>query len=246
MNYVMSDLHGCYDEFILMLELIKFSADDTLIIIGDVVDRGPSSVKLLRNIMARRNVRLLMGNHEYKMSRVLNAFPVDVTADNFREYFGESTNELLFDPVFLDYCYWMDNGGESTFAEYLRLPLSERHDIINFLNGLAYYYELSVKNQKYLLSHSVSNGFIKEKPIENYEPHDWLFHRIRPERWHEGFYDDKIIIVGHTPTWYIDRSYAGKIYKNDGIINIDCGCVYKNKGGRLCFLRLDDIKEYYV
>lgn len=30
MKYVMSDIHGCYDEFINMLELINFNNEDEL------------------------------------------------------------------------------------------------------------------------------------------------------------------------------------------------------------------------
>lgn len=30
MKYVMSDIHGCYDEYIRMLELINFSDEDEL------------------------------------------------------------------------------------------------------------------------------------------------------------------------------------------------------------------------
>ena len=30
MRYVMSDIHGCYDEYIRMLELINFSDEDDL------------------------------------------------------------------------------------------------------------------------------------------------------------------------------------------------------------------------
>jgi len=54
------------------------------------------------------------------------------------------------------------------------------------------------------------------------------------------------LIVGHTPTFFIDSEYTGKIYKTDKCINIDCGCVYKKDGGRLGCLRLEDMKEYYI
>ena len=37
-KYVMSDLHGCYEEFIKMLELIDFSDKDELYILGDVIE----------------------------------------------------------------------------------------------------------------------------------------------------------------------------------------------------------------
>lgn len=39
MIYVMSDIHGCYDKYQTMLEVIKFTADDTLYVLGDVPDR---------------------------------------------------------------------------------------------------------------------------------------------------------------------------------------------------------------
>lgn len=40
-HYLMSDIHGEADRFHAMLEMIGFSEDDVLIIIGDVIDRGP-------------------------------------------------------------------------------------------------------------------------------------------------------------------------------------------------------------
>ena len=39
-HYVMSDIHGEVNRFHAMLEKIRFSADDTLYILGDVIDRG--------------------------------------------------------------------------------------------------------------------------------------------------------------------------------------------------------------
>ncbi len=51
-HYVMSDIHGEADRFHAMLEKIHFSDDDTLYILGDVIDRGPDGISLLREIMA--------------------------------------------------------------------------------------------------------------------------------------------------------------------------------------------------
>ena len=36
MIYAMSDIHGCYEKYRDMLETIKFAADDTLYVLGDV------------------------------------------------------------------------------------------------------------------------------------------------------------------------------------------------------------------
>jgi len=64
MIYVMSDLHGCYDKFQKILKVIHFSAEDTLYVLGDVLDRGPEGFKLLLNLAERSNGVCLMGNHE--------------------------------------------------------------------------------------------------------------------------------------------------------------------------------------
>ena len=49
--YCMSDIHGELDKFELMLDLIHFSDEDHLYILGDVIDRGARGVDILRRIM---------------------------------------------------------------------------------------------------------------------------------------------------------------------------------------------------
>ena len=48
MIYAMCDLHGCYDKYVKMLEKIQFGENDTLYILGDVVDRGEGGIKILQ------------------------------------------------------------------------------------------------------------------------------------------------------------------------------------------------------
>ena len=64
MTYVMSDLHGCYDKYAQMLEKIGFGDGDTFYILGDVIDRGPDGIKILMDMMDRKNVIPIIGNHE--------------------------------------------------------------------------------------------------------------------------------------------------------------------------------------
>lgn len=59
MNYVVSDIHGYYDKYTSLLSFIRFSDNDKLYILGDVIDRGPDGLKLLQDIMERPNVELL-------------------------------------------------------------------------------------------------------------------------------------------------------------------------------------------
>ena len=65
MTYVISDIHGQYEKYIAMLEKISFSDDDTLYVLGDVVDRGEGSMRILYDMSMRPNVIPIMGNHEH-------------------------------------------------------------------------------------------------------------------------------------------------------------------------------------
>ena len=51
MVYCMSDIHGEYDRYMAMLDLIQFSEQDTLYILGDVIDRKPDGIEILQDIM---------------------------------------------------------------------------------------------------------------------------------------------------------------------------------------------------
>ena len=65
MIYAMSDLHGCYYKYTRMLEKINFSVSDTLYILGDIVDRGPDGMKIWQDIIQRKNIIALRGNHDF-------------------------------------------------------------------------------------------------------------------------------------------------------------------------------------
>lgn len=64
MVYCMSDIHGDLEKFHSMLQLIRFSAKDTLFVIGDIIDRGPDGIEIIEEIMNSGNIIMLLGNHE--------------------------------------------------------------------------------------------------------------------------------------------------------------------------------------
>ena len=67
MIYVMSDIHGNSKRFDSVMEQINLQPEDSLYILGDVVDRYPDGIRILRRIMRMPNVKMLLGNHEYMM-----------------------------------------------------------------------------------------------------------------------------------------------------------------------------------
>lgn len=64
--YCIGDIQGCHDAFERLLQRVDFSASrDTLYVLGDLVNRGPASDKVLRTCMAAGDaMRPLLGNHD--------------------------------------------------------------------------------------------------------------------------------------------------------------------------------------
>lgn len=67
MRYLISDIHGCYEEYRELLDKINFSKDDELYILGDSMDRGPDSIKVIQDLIPRPNTTYIIGNHDYLM-----------------------------------------------------------------------------------------------------------------------------------------------------------------------------------
>lgn len=77
MRYLVSDIHGCFDQYRALLEKIQFSDEDELYVLGDVVDRGPEPIKVLRDMMERPNVIFILGNHDFMMYSLMRTLTVE-------------------------------------------------------------------------------------------------------------------------------------------------------------------------
>ena len=223
MIYVMSDIHGCYQEYMKMLALINFNKNDTLYIIGDVCDRGDNPMKILLHMMKHENIIPICGNHD------VEAYPFLVLAHN------DKINCL--ERKFL---WWMTQGGKTTLNDFQKLKRNNQEAILSYIEEFRYYEEIKVKNKEYILVHGGLKDFDINKSLSSYSLHDLVWER--PD-YDKIYFNDKIIISGHTPTHHIDKDMRGKIIKKNNHIAIDCGCVFGNKLGCLC---LDTMEEFYV
>lgn len=64
------DIHGCSIELARLLEVVAPSAEDTLVLLGDYIDRGIDSrgvIEQLLELQRRCTLVALMGNHEQMM-----------------------------------------------------------------------------------------------------------------------------------------------------------------------------------
>jgi len=60
------DIHGCHQEFSELLERLELTKDDRLILVGDLINRGPDSGKVIDLARQFRAISLL-GNHELRL-----------------------------------------------------------------------------------------------------------------------------------------------------------------------------------
>jgi serine/threonine protein phosphatase 1 len=60
------DIHGCHDEFAELLNRLVLTPEDQLILLGDLVNRGPNSVRVIELARTHR-ARALLGNHERRL-----------------------------------------------------------------------------------------------------------------------------------------------------------------------------------
>lgn len=65
-TYCISDIHGHPKEFFGLLDKVSPASDDQVYVLGDIVDRGPGTVRMLEYAMgeAPESMHFLLGNHE--------------------------------------------------------------------------------------------------------------------------------------------------------------------------------------
>jgi diadenosine tetraphosphatase ApaH/serine/threonine PP2A family protein phosphatase len=65
-NIIIGDIHGCIEEFNELLNKLNYNPiDDRVILLGDLIDRGPDSVAVVKRAQ-ELNLECVMGNHEHK------------------------------------------------------------------------------------------------------------------------------------------------------------------------------------
>lgn len=207
MIYVMSDIHGNERRFNSVMKQINLQPEDTLYVLGDVIDRHPGGIRILRRIMAMPNAKMLLGNHEYMMLNALDRYDKNDEKDS---YYLEEAMRL-----------WYGNGGKITHSYFKHNTKAVRAEILDYLRSLPVSYEIEVNGKQYKLVHAA--------PIEFYEDYKRGYHNAAEfavwKRWYEYIPSPpgQILVLGHTPTVEYQHDKLMKIWKSKDVIDIDCG-----------------------
>lgn len=239
MHYVMSDIHGDYEKYIEMLEGIDFSEEDSLFVLGDIIDRGPHGIKILQDMMMCSYIYPILGNHEYMALQVLPWLMEDS-----EEMDGGKLKELMF---------WRGEGGETTIAEFHALDREEQDSILDYMSNFRSFIELECDGEEFVLVHAGLDGFSVNRSLETYDLEELIFNAPSYEC---VYYPDKYLVTGHTVTRIIHGDmeqkedscvnlfdFKDEVYMDNNHIAIDCACGY---GGSLAAVCLETKEIFYV
>jgi len=221
--FAIGDIHGCLNELTALHKKIlthdKFDAkNDSLIYLGDYIDRGKNSKEVINQILKLKNNKIntinLMGNHDEFMIDFLFNKKNDIK--NWINFGLDQTIRSYG----IEIVEFIKDGFEDSIIDRLRNTLLEKMDEehINFFKNL----ELSFTTEKYLFVHA---GVDPKKKLEDQTKQDFLWSRSN-DFFNKDFKTDKIIVHGHTP----EIEIVSHPYR----INIDTGCYFSGKLSCVC------------
>jgi serine/threonine protein phosphatase 1 len=164
------DIHGCAKTFrVLVRDELRLTSSDHLIVLGDMIDRGPDSKGVIDEIIALKErgirVQVLQGNHEEMM---INASQSNESND-----------------------YWIRNGGQETLDSFGVKYVS---DIPSTYLDFIRHTEIYVETAEYIFVHAGLN-FNKSDPFSDYDSMKW----IRKMEVDPTKIGNRTIVHGHVP-----------------------------------------------
>ncbi len=232
MTYVISDIHGDFERYEKMLEKIHLDEDrDTLFVLGDVIDYGDGSMKLLLDMSTRPNVYPILGEHEYIALPLLKKLAGDMSEKAIASFDTDTMKS---------FAEWGKIGGQETVRAFGELESEDKEWLIEYLEEFVPFDEVTVGGKTFILAHAGIDNYSVAKDICDYPVDAFISHS--PD-YSIPFSGADFLVTGHKPTVEINKGAKGKIFKLNNHIAIDCGAAYGLPLGCLC---LDTMDEFYV
>ncbi len=259
-TYVVGDVQGCFLTFQKLLAEIKFDEKtDKLILVGDVINRGPHSLPMLRFLKAHAaSMQMVLGNHEiFAIALALDAVKIR-RAHTLQDLLSASDkNELI---NFLRAQPLLRQIGNNIFVHAGILPIVSLDDAMQSASEisqilqsdkaakfLARYFEKIPTGHKHGAKRKRSLRlalayFTLLRMCESADVMDLSYNSVlenAPTRLKPWFH---LRNDGHY-TFYFGHWAALGFYKYQRYICLDSGCVWGNK---LTAIRLSDQKLIQV
>lgn len=216
-RYVVGDIHGCSDELRRLLDSLRLASGDTLVFLGDYIDRGPDSSGVVSSLFELEknypavSLVFLKGNHEDMLLSFLGL--------------GGDHGDMF-----------MLNGGRATLQSYgLKHDRATAQDALSAIppEHLAFYQRLTTYYvmDSFLCIHA---GINPEKPLAEQTEEEILW--IRNSFIYRSHPLPYTVLFGHTPqpTVFFDLPYK---------VGLDTGLVY---GNMLTCLEVDEKVLYQI
>lgn len=227
MFYVLSDIHGCYNE--LQKALSYWHPEtETLVVLGDNIDRGPDSLQVVQELMHLQatygeQVVVLQGNHDESFAKWL----LDTHPSDFGFYYMETYNETLLS--FFDHD--REKYKNSTRKQRGQHALYKYAKEVRYLYDLPKYYE----TEHCLFVHAginltLQNGWRSDTQCMNSIGSAFIYAKTKAP---------KKVFFGHTPTSLIRNEPTNHAVWQSEMgdkVGIDGGV---SMGGQLNALKLD-------
>ena len=196
--WVVGDVHGHFRTLEALVGRLDLGEGDAIVMLGDLIDRGPKSAHVVRYVRGTDGVFSIRGNHEQMMI----------------EGFDESS---FFKDRSVEARVWYHNGGMATEASYISLnggdgaARAAASSDVRWMSGLA----TEVVLDRWRLVHA---GYDQNLRVEGQD--EGIHMNARRQ-----FYTSKrpvdplrTILFGHTPTFkhlHGDDSKAGEVWRSD-------------------------------
>jgi serine/threonine protein phosphatase 1 len=243
-TFAIGDIHGDAQQlFVLLSRLPALTSNDTIVFLGDYVDRGPRSrdvIEFVRNLPKQTDAKViaLRGNHEDAWLRVVERGwpgfvlpPINGCLAAYRSFVGGP-------PVAHEEQEPEEHERETILNGRFWPP-----DVLEWMRSLPYWYE----DEHALYVHA---GLPKK---EDHWPHPSELEDPTPLLWlrdEEFFfnYRGKYVVFGHTVTSCLPPELSGytpddptDLWAGVNVIGIDTGC---GKGGFLTAVELPALHVY--
>ena len=211
--YVIGDVHGCY---LTLLSLVDRIGKDTIMYsVGDLVDKGPDTCKVLDFVQTLPNFKMVLGNHE----------------DKFIE-----NMEMYVNGIDIKHTTWFSRwGGKESFDSYNHIEneidkIKKIKEHLNYLKKQKYYFYL--QKEKVFITHGFALPYFNKRfKIESDTIVKIEFTCNRLNGLHFDLLDkNNLKLLDSLKVTNIFGHDAHKEVKcRNNYICLDTGCVYNNK-----------------